>query len=177
MRAFGSNETDYALREIVNFTISPVNEGENVNVEWCVVPEIANIVNEHVEFAKHDYPHLKKLYFSDVAKNKEELEVDILVGANFIWQFQKGETIRGGPSDPVAIHTTLGWFLSGPLRSKSILSDEPSVSNANLVSASTKQEKQLLEEMVSRFWDLDTLGICPGNEVHEKLIDEISFSG
>ena len=152
IRVFGSNETDYALREIVNFTISPVSEGESVNVECFVVPEIANIVNEHVEFAKHDYLHLKKLYFSDVAKNKEELEVDILVGANFIWQFQKGETIRGGPSDPVAIHTTLGWVLSGPLKGKSILSDEPSVSNANLVSASTKQEKQLSEEKVSRLF-------------------------
>ena len=177
IRAFGSNETDYALREIVNFSISPVNGGESVNVECFVVPEIASIVNEHVEFVKHDYPHLKRLYFSDVAKNKEDLEVDILVGANFIWQFQKGETIRGGPNDPVAIHTTLGWVLSGPLKGRSIVSDEPSVSNANLVSASTKQEKQLLEEKVSRLWDLDTLGIRPENEVHEKLIDEISFSG
>ena len=35
----------------------------------------------------------------------------------------------------------------------------------------------LLEEEVSNSRDWDTLGVCPGNEVHEKLIDEISYAG
>ena len=34
-----------------------------------------------------------------------------------------------------------------------------------------------MEEEVSKLWDLDTLGIRPENEVHEKLIDEISYAG
>ena len=83
------------MRSVVNFRILPVNGGESVNVECFVVPEIASIVNEHVKFVKHDYPHLKGLYFSDVAKNKAELEVDILVGPNFIWQ-SEGNQLEGG---------------------------------------------------------------------------------
>ena len=34
-----------------------------------------------------------------------------------------------------------------------------------------------MEEKVSKLWYLGTLGIRPENEVHEQLIDEISFSG
>jgi len=44
--------------------------GKSINVECFVVPEIANIVNEHVEVVKHNYPHLRRL-------DKEELKVDI----------------------------------------------------------------------------------------------------
>ena len=84
------------MKDVVSLGITPVNGEKSITVECFVVPEIANIVNEHVEVVKNNYPHLRRLYFSDVAKNKEELKVDILVGANFIWQFQRGETIRGG---------------------------------------------------------------------------------
>ena len=169
---FGGNETVYAMRDVVSFGITPVFGGKSINVECFVVPEIANIVNEHVEVVKHNYPHLRRVYFSDVAKYKEELKVDILVKENFIWQFQRGgETIRGGPNDPVAIHTALGWVLSGPLQG-----NECAISSTNLISTSAKQDKLLLEGEVSKLWDLDTLGIRPENEIHEKLIDEISYA-
>ena len=134
-------------------------------------------MNEHAEIVKHDYPHLKGLYFSDVTKNREELKVDILVGANFIWQFQRGETIRRGPNDPIAIHTALGWVLSGPLKGRSISLNECPISSTNLISTSAKQDKLLLEEEVIKLWDLDTLGIRPESEAHERLIDEISHAG
>ena len=96
IRVFGGNETGYAMRDVVSLSVSPVNGGESINVECFVVPEITTIVNGHVEFVKHAYPHLRRLYFSDVAKNKEELKLDILVGANFIWQFQRGKQSEGG---------------------------------------------------------------------------------
>ena len=46
------------------------------------------------------------------------LSIQILIGSDFIWQFQEGESLRGGPNEPVAVKTTLGWVLSGPLRGK-----------------------------------------------------------
>ena len=116
------------MRDAVSCSISPVNGGESINGECFVyllpeidirrIPEIAIIVNEHVEIMKCHYPYLKRLYFSDVAKMKEELKVDILVGEKFIRQFQKGETIREGPNHTFAIYTALGWVLSGPLKGR-----------------------------------------------------------
>ena len=128
----------------------------------------------HVEIVKMDYPYLKELYFSDVAKTQEELECHILVGSNFIWEFQKGQTIRGGPSEPVAVQTTLGSVLSGPLKGRNINYSETQV---NFVQSSIKQEKIGLEEKVSKLWDLDSLGIRENHEVHEKVLDSISFTG
>lgn len=49
-----------------------------------------------MELAEGEYPHLKGLWFSDVCMGTGELEIDILVGADYLWSFQKDCTIRGG---------------------------------------------------------------------------------
>ena len=102
IRSFGVSEAEYEWREVVKCSVSNVKGRKSVDIECFVVPEIANIANVHVEIVKMDYPYLKELYFSDVARAQEELECHILIGSNFIWEFQKGQTIRGGPSEPVA---------------------------------------------------------------------------
>ena len=60
------------------------------------MPDISHISNEHVEVVKNDFPHLRDLWFSDVCQSKDELEIDVLIGADYLWEFQKGTTIRGG---------------------------------------------------------------------------------
>ena len=45
------------------------------------MPEISTIQNSHVEIAKYEYPHLKGLWFSDVSKGREEMFIDVLIGA------------------------------------------------------------------------------------------------
>ena len=72
----------------------------------------------------------------------------------------------------MAVKTTLGWVLSGPLKGN-FTTD----ANVNFVVDSTKQEKMQIDEEVHKLWDLDSLGIREKNEVHEQLIDEISFTG
>ena len=84
------------------------------------MPDISHISNEHVEVVKNDFPHLCDLWFSDVCQSKDELEIDVLIGVDYLWEFQKGTTIRGGPEEPVAVHTELGWVLSGPLKRRDV---------------------------------------------------------
>lgn len=60
-------------------------------------------------------PYLNKLWFSDVCPREENLEVDLLVGADYMWEFMKGDAVRGERDEPVAILTSLGWVLSGLL--------------------------------------------------------------
>ena len=174
IRSFGVSEAEYEWREVVKCSVSNVKGGKSVDIECFVVPEIANIANVHVEIVKMDYPYLQELYFSDVARAQEELECHILIGSNFIWEFQKGQTNRGGPSEPVAVQTTLGWVLSGPLKGRKSTSSEAQV---NFVQSSIKQDKMGLEEKVSKLWDLDSLGIRESHEVHEQLLDNITFTG
>ena len=56
-----------------------------------------NHSNGHVELAKGEYPHLKDLWFSDICKGLDELEMDVLVSTDYLWNFQKERTIRGDP--------------------------------------------------------------------------------
>ena len=44
-----------------------------------------------------------------------------------MWSFQDSDVKRGGHDEPMAIHTELGWVLSGPFRSKNF--DASSIEN------------------------------------------------
>jgi hypothetical protein len=58
------------------------------------------------------------------------LEIDVLIGADYLWQFQTSVARRGRPEDPVAVETELGWVLSGPLRARDI--EKVGVAQVNL---------------------------------------------
>ena len=78
-----------------------------------VVPEISNISNKHIEVVKNDYPHLRDLWFSDVCQTKEELIIDLLIGSNYLWEFQKGQTILVLTPELIEVEGTLiSWQLT-----------------------------------------------------------------
>ena len=165
------------LREVVRFDIKPLRGGRVQALEAYVVPEISRISNEHVEVVKNDFPHLRDLWFSDVCQSKEELEIDLLIGADYLWEFQRGRTVRGESEEPVAIETELGWVLSGPLKRRYEFS-EASVQevSVNFISQdSAGLDKASLDREVSRLWDLESLGIKSSDEVHESFENEIEF--
>ena len=134
-------------------------------------PTIAEIRNQHIEIRKGDYPHLQGLWFSDVNCKNEVLGIDLLIGADDLWSFQRGRTIRGEADQPVALETCLGWVLSGPMKG---IPDGSQIS-VNFGGQVMPRHDKELEEGVRKLWDLETLGIREENEVHEALKDGISF--
>ena len=42
--------------------------------------------------------------------------MDLLLRADYLWEFERGQTVRGESEEAVAIETELGWVLSGPLK-------------------------------------------------------------
>ena len=148
--------------------------GDGVKIESYGVPTIAQIWNEHIEIKKGEYPYLQGLWFSDVNRNEEILGVDLLIGTDYLWCFQRGRIIRGEVDQPVAVETCLGWVLSGPLKGTR---DDMQI-NVNYVShASSRVDDHELEDSARKLWDFETLGIQEENEVHEALKDAISFNG
>ena len=75
-----------------------------------------------MEIARKDYPHLAKLWLSDVCRDEEQL-----TGADYLWHFQTGNILHGGIDEPVAIETELGWVVSGPLKYSQDLVDKQEV--------------------------------------------------
>ena len=100
-----------SLRRVFRFSLSPLFEGIPVEVEAFEVNEISSVANIHLEQIKHNYAHLSNILFSDVSRNKEILEIDILCGSNFLWSFQDGECIRGGQVSQLLFqHLLVGYF-------------------------------------------------------------------
>ena len=178
IKAFGSKEAHVALRDVVQISLSPCNGGESVKIEAFVVKDIADIPNVHIEVVQKKFAHLTKLSFSDICKSKNSLEVDCLIGSDWLWQFQLGETIRGGPDEPVAVKTSLGWVLSGPVKGEKLDSIDCNVNFCiDSIPPLVAGEKHDLDNQIQRLWDLDSLGIREKDKVHENVLDDIAFVG
>ena len=101
-----------------------------------------------------------------------EAEIDILVGADYLWSFQKDCTIRGGLDEPVAVESELGWVPSGPMKSQS---SGPEPVQINLVKT---EDKESLDVDVNRLWDLEVIGIKePRRGLYEEYRDSSSSDG
>ena len=143
-KAFGSKDTDVARRGIYKLSLGPVNGDTDIVIEASVVNDISTIANEHVEVIKQNYSHLRDLFFADVSRYQDTPEIDISIGAGYLWEFQNGETIRGGKHEPIAVKTTLGWVLSGPLTGERLCSSDcfPIVVNHTTDSMSETNTKE-----------------------------------
>ena len=177
IKAFGRSEAEIEMRDVIQFSLGPLHGKKKVRIEAFVVQDIADIPNIHVECIKKDYPHLTNIFFSDVSRC-DTLEVGCLVGSDYIWAFQEGEVIRGGPGEPVAVKTHIGWVLSGPLKGKNSLYVDCNVNVLlNPVSCLTNTEGNGVDANLSKLWDLDSIGIRTKEDVHASVIDNIIFTG
>ena len=84
IKAFGSSEAESAEREVVEISLGPLNGSNHVKIEAFVVNDIASIPNIHVEVVKETFLHLTSVWFSDVCRNDDFLEIDCLVGSDWL---------------------------------------------------------------------------------------------
>ena len=169
-RATGSN-----FRDVVGIDLTPVGGGKVMRIEAFVVLEISRVRNKHLEIGRRNYPHLAQIWLSDVCKGSEQLEIDLLIGADYLWSFQTGNVVRGKVNEPVAVQTELGWVISGPLSYEQPAYRAQEVQVNFIGSDSIMTES--LERNVQRLWDLEALGIAGSSEVYEDFVDSITFNG
>ena len=84
IKTFGGSEAKGgSLRQVV--CLEPVRgERSSVRLEAYVVPEISKISNDRPDIVKREYAHLKDLWLSDVCKERGLLEIDMLIGADYL---------------------------------------------------------------------------------------------
>ena len=152
---FGQKCVNAEQREVVGLKLESTNGNKVISLEAFVVPEICSVQNSHFELARREYPHLKNIWFSDVCKSDEQLEIDVLF-------------------EPVAMETQLGWVLSGPLKMPNL--DQVTVAQVNFVGQGN--DLSSLEKNVERLWSFEGLGIVEKDDkVHEEFLDGITFTG
>lgn len=160
--AFGSSKGEPLSCGLVRLAVR-TKSGVKQELDVFVVPHICDpLTTQPVDSCSKMYSHLADLDFADVSPD-ETLEVDMLIGSDFYWDFVTGRTVRGG-SGPVAIETTLGWVLSGPAESSG------QRSTVSLMSAHTLRVEGItnteLHNTLQSFWELESLGIqTPTNDL------------
>ena len=107
------------------------------------------------------------------------MQIDLLIGSDYIWNFFDGKTIRGeesGQGCPVAVSTTVGWVLSGPVGNlpKERLSSIQFQSTHVLRVDSGNSDDTMYKDF-EKLWDLDSIGIREKDTVHEAFEKNVSF--
>lgn len=93
IKPFGSHKPESVVRDVVEFYLGSLNGSRSVKMEALVVHDTASIPNIHVEVVKENCLHVTNFWFSDVCRNDDFLEVDCLLGSDWLWLFQEGETL------------------------------------------------------------------------------------
>ena len=77
------------------------------------------IKNQTIEIAQQCYPHLQGLPLADHSRGDEDLEIDVIIGADHYWSVVQNHVVKGELHGPVAIRTRLGYVFSGPVNAAS----------------------------------------------------------
>ena len=186
IKTFGNNEASLKKCDIVQFALE-CQDQLTVFVNAYEVDLICGpITNQTVAVAQQSYPHLQGLPLADCSHGDEELEVDIMIGADYYWSIVQNHVVRGEPHGPVAVRTRLGYVLSGPVNVPGA-SQQTSVNvsytmktESCIVKEHLDPEDVSLKEELGRFWDYETLGIKgkeEEDEFYENYLKKVRFNG
>ncbi len=172
---FGSSEERPRVCKLVTLGVFLKN-GQTKHLKVFTVPPICEPLSyQLIAFCQQNYAHLSDLDLADHSDSCSKSDVDILIGSDQYWEVITGKTCRGR-GGPVAIHTTLGWVLSGP-----VCLPTPDRTPRSLVTHALRVDSQShdtrsLENQLKSFWELEAFGIAnPNRSVYEEFGDTIHF--
>ena len=119
--------------------------------------------------------------------------MDILIGANYIWDFCRDNVIRGD-SGPVAVETSLGFVLNGPVRNEGVTNNKFGTHVLKVAcdhkvknSFSDPSHVPMLpcvsdvdNESLDKFWVVESSGLVnepESDNIVTKMIDQIYHTG
>ena len=111
IKAFESKSETVRVLEVVKVKQKGWNNSYN-EIYLYVVPLICSpLVGQTLEIAQAIHEHLIDLPLADSTEGCATLDIDILVGGNYYWQFFSGKVVRGRKG-PVAMESCLGYVMS-----------------------------------------------------------------
>lgn len=150
-----------------------------VSMSLHVVPTICEPLScQPITASVEANDRLMGLDLADSADGCSRLPVDILIGSDYYWDLVTGSICRS-EKGPTAIHTKLGWVLSGPtLSSSSVLCSSTHIMTTThllRVDGQPIESTQLAEQLRS-FWELESLGIHEEERTpYDEFVINITF--
>jgi len=142
-----------------------------------VVPTICEpISSQPILTSVEAHDHLLQLDLADSADGRSRLPVDILVGCDYYWELVTGSICRGAKG-PTAIHTKLGWVLSGPTQPTELaMNSAACVATTHLLRVDSQHaESAQLSEVLRSFWELESLGIHEQKTLYDEFTKQVGF--
>ena len=95
----------------------------------------------------------------------------MLIGSDYYWDLVTGSVCRGD-GGLTAVHTKLGWVLSGPTSVKDSVQCSTHLTTTHVLRADAQQTESVgLDEQLRSFWELESLGI---QEEEKTLYDDFA---
>ena len=182
IKEFGGGKVKSNL-DVVRFCVKSKDKNLNIYVNAFVNEICHPLVNQEINLAKQSYPYLVGLDLADSNPENLNMDIDILIGADFYWQFIENFTVRSQDGfGPVALASKLGFVLSGPVMNSQ--KEDPSSSQHVIscthvlkIESENVSEKFKLQNTLNKFWDLESLGIAPEeDDVLYKFKTDVKFN-
>ena len=169
---FGAKRSKSQLCDVVRATLV-MRDGEELLLDLLTVPTICEPISCASNESIQQYEHLRGIELAAMVCDSEPIEFDVLIGLDHYWDIVTGEVIRGS-SGPTAVHSHLGWILSGPT-----VTESDSIMMRTLATGiEIAEDKSRLEKQLRSFWELEALGISEQETtLYEQFKDHISFDG
>ena len=110
LNTFGSQKSERKKCDLVCINLDVGGDEQPVNIAALYYPTICSRINSHIDVS--DYPHLLGLRFADRNLGVRNKRIDLLIGADYLYNVIIGEVVRG-TSGPVAVSSRLGWLITG----------------------------------------------------------------
>ena len=175
---FGSSRRTKKVCPIVNVCLT-LKGYPRITMTLYVVPTICEPLTEQpISDCVQAHPHLLGLDLADSSNPTSGLPVDLLVGADYYWKLVTGNVCRG-EGGPTAIHTKLGWVLSGPSSPGNSENSLVNLSVTHVLHTGTDLNTDYaLDNQLSAFWDLESFGVVENKKsVLEEFEERIHFTG
>ena len=167
INTFG-NATNHNASYVVKFSIH--NNKFYKEITARTIPEICSPI-DNVSIPSEFLPEIASLDLADrEIISHPKLPIDILIGADYFWNFMLGYTFQTS-FGPVVTVSPLGHILSGVGK----VSSQSSVYRSCFISEKTiptNVTNNILSQQVSQFWDLDSIGITFEEKDYSHVLDK-----
>ena len=117
-----------------------------------------SLTSQPISLSGEHYDHLIGLELADSADISDALEMDVLIGSDMYWSLVTGR-ITEGDNRPTAIHTKVGWVLSGPVDQQGVMVNL-SLASAHTLKVDAYPDKSSLNDCLKQCWELKLINIA-----------------
>ena len=129
---------------VVNLSVSKMKDsmGPNYTIEATVLPKLnIDLTGRSTQVDVERWPHLKDLEIPEL----EIEQVHLLIGQDSSDLLIPSEVRRGGPGEPFAVLTPLGWAINGPVNP---------LGNSSRISCFIRSSREI-ESDLKRLWEIE----------------------